>query len=83
MATKLSSREFNLNISRAKREADAGPVIVTDRGSPAYVLLRYDAYRRLTQAGPSILDQLDQPEGAGIEFDPPLLGGTFRSLTEP
>jgi hypothetical protein len=27
MATKLSSREFNRNISRAKRAADEGPVI--------------------------------------------------------
>ena len=77
--TTLSSREFNQDVSRAKRAADEGPVIITDRGEPAYVLLRHDAYRRLTQAGPSILDLLDQPEGADIEFDPPRLGsGIFR-----
>jgi hypothetical protein len=40
MATKLSSREFNRNISRAKRAADEGPVIVTYRGEQHYVLLR-------------------------------------------
>jgi prevent-host-death family protein len=73
--TTLSSREFNQDVSRAKRAADEGPVIITDRGEPAYVLLRHDAYRRLTQGGPSILDLLDQPEGADIEFDPPRLGG--------
>jgi prevent-host-death family protein len=77
--TTLSSREFNQDVSRAKRAADEGPVIITDRGEPAYVLLRHDAYRRLIQGGPSILDLLDQPEGADIEFDPPrLAGGIFR-----
>jgi prevent-host-death family protein len=84
MATNFSSREFSRNISRAKREADVGPVILTVRGKPTYVLLRYDAYRRLTQTGPSILDLLNQPEGADIEFDPPRLGGgIFCSLFAP
>jgi prevent-host-death family protein len=77
--TTLSSREFNQDVSRAKRAADEGPVIITDRGEPAYVLLRHDAYRRLTREGPSILDLLNQPESADIEFDPPRLGsGIFR-----
>ena len=77
--TTLSSREFNQDVSRAKRSADEGPVIITDRGEPAYVLLRHDAYRRLAGGGPTILDLLDQPEGDDIEFDPPRLGnGIFR-----
>jgi hypothetical protein len=43
------------------------------------VLLRHDAYRRLTREGPSILDLLNQPESADIEFDPPRLdSGIFR-----
>lgn len=37
--TTLSSREFNQDTSRAKKAADAGPVIITDRGRPAHVLL--------------------------------------------
>ncbi len=71
--TTLSSREFNQDVSRAKRAAEDGPVIITDRGQPAYVLLRHDAYCRLTGGGPSILDLLAQPEGANIDFDPPKL----------
>ena len=43
MGRVMSSREFNQNPSEAKREAETGPVIVTDRGKPAFVLLRYDA----------------------------------------
>ena len=38
----LSSREFNQDVSRAKRAANEGPVIITDRGTPAYVLMRHD-----------------------------------------
>jgi hypothetical protein len=78
--TTISAREFNQDVSRAKRAAEAGPVIITDRGEPAYVLLRHDAYRRLVGDGPSILDLLAQPGVAEIEFDPPRLGdGIFRA----
>jgi prevent-host-death family protein len=77
--TTISGREFNQDVSRAKRAADEGPVIITDRGKPAYVLLRHDAYRRLTGGGATILDLLAQPGVEDIEFDPPRLGrGIFR-----
>jgi len=77
--TKISSREFNQDVSRAKRAADDGPVIITDRGEPAYVLLRHDAYRRLKGDGPTIVEMLAQPESADIDFEPTRLGnGIFR-----
>jgi prevent-host-death family protein len=78
--TKLSGREFNQDVSRAKRAADDGPVIITDRGEPAYVLLRHDAYRRLVGKGPTIREMLAQSGDDDIEFDPPRLGGgIFRA----
>jgi hypothetical protein len=78
--TTLSAREFNQDVSRAKRAADAGPVVITDRGQPAYVLLRHEAYRQLTGGGPNILELLAQPEGEDFEFEPPRLGeGTFKA----
>jgi prevent-host-death family protein len=73
--TKLSSREFNQDVGRAKRAADKGPVIITDRGEPAYVLLRHDMYRRLVGGGPTIRELLSQPGAEDVEFDPPRLGG--------
>jgi prevent-host-death family protein len=77
--TKLSSREFNQDVSRAKRAADEGPVIITDRGEPAYVLLRHEAYRRLAGEGPSLAELVAHPQSGGIEFEPPRLGdGVFR-----
>jgi len=75
MPTTISSREFNHDIGSAKRAAETGPVIVTDRGIPAFVLLRYEEYRRLTGHGASsILDLLDHPESADIDFEPQHLG---------
>jgi prevent-host-death family protein len=77
--TTISSREFNQDVSRARRAADRGPVIITDRGEPAYVLLRHDVYRRLAGDGPTIRELLDRPGIEDIEFDPPRLGeGMFR-----
>ena len=79
MTTKISSREFNQDISRAKRAADRGPVVITDRGKPVYVLLRHEAYRRLLGKSPTIRDLLGQPGAEDIEFDPPRFGaGLFR-----
>jgi prevent-host-death family protein len=73
--TIISSREFNHDIGGAKRAAETGPVIVTDRGTPAFVLLQYEEYRRLaSQGAASILDLLDHPESEDIDFDPPRLG---------
>lgn len=77
--TTLSSREFNQDVSRAKRAAEEGPVIITDRGKPAYVLLRHDEYQRLAGGGPTIRELLDQPGTEEIDFDPPRFGsGLFR-----
>jgi PHD/YefM family antitoxin component YafN of YafNO toxin-antitoxin module len=77
--TVLSSREFNQDVSRAKRAADHGPVIITDRGEPAYVLLRHDEYGRLAGNSPRIRELLDQAGVEDIEFEPPRLGsGIFR-----
>ena len=77
--TTLSSREFNQDVSRAKRAADNGPVLITDRGEPAYVLLSHDAYRRLRGEEPGIRQLLDQPGMETLEFEPPRMGaGLFR-----
>lgn len=45
--TTMTAREFSRDVSAAKREASRGPVVITDRGKPAYVLLSIDEHRRL------------------------------------
>ena len=70
----LTSRQFNQDVSRAKRAANEGPVIITERGRPAYVLMRHAAYQRLTGPGPDIRDLLAHPESEDVTFEPPRLG---------
>lgn len=43
----LSSREFDEDSSRAKRLVAEGPVFITERGKPSYVLLTMVQYRQI------------------------------------
>lgn len=71
----FSSRDFTRDVSAAKRAAVDGPVFITDRGRPAFALLKIDDYYRIAgQSKPSLLDIMDSiPGGEAIEFDPPRL----------
>lgn len=74
--TTLTSREFNQDTSGAKKAASKGPVFITDRGSPAHVLLTIEEYRRLTGEHMSLLKALEQAGAeADFPFDPPRLEG--------
>jgi len=77
--TSLSGRDFNRDIGGAKSLADRGPVIVTDRGEPAYVLMSYETFRRLAGGGRSVADVTDDPAGYGIDFEPPRLSLGLRA----
>ncbi|HTV81263.1 MAG TPA: type II toxin-antitoxin system Phd/YefM family antitoxin [Acidobacteriaceae bacterium] len=77
--TTLSSREFNQDVGRAKRAAGRGPVIITDRGRPAHVLLSIEEYQRIAGKGRSIADLLADPKAAEIGFEPPRLDDLHRS----
>jgi prevent-host-death family protein len=57
----LSSRDFNQDVSQAKRLARVEPVFVTDRGRPTHVLLSIEAYRRLSGETDSVVDLLAMP----------------------
>ncbi|MFY9512773.1 MAG: type II toxin-antitoxin system Phd/YefM family antitoxin [Rubrivivax sp.] len=72
--TTLTSREFNQDASKAKQAAEAGPVIITDRGRPAHVLLTFTEYKRLTAQRARIADLLAMPGAEDVEL--PLIRGT-------
>lgn len=71
----FSSRDFTRDVSSAKRAAAEGPVFITDRGRPAYALLKIEDYYRMVGHGePSLLAVMDDiAGGAGIEFEAPRL----------
>ncbi len=68
--TTLSSRQFNQQVNLAKKAAEDGPVIITDRGTPAHVLLSFAAYQRLTGQRQKIADLLAMPEAPDLELVP-------------
>jgi prevent-host-death family protein len=67
----MSSREANQDFSRAKREAKSGPLVITERGRPANVLMTYEEYQRLSASRTNILDALATPDQDEIDFEPP------------
>ena len=69
--TVMTSRAFNQQVSKAKRDSVKGPVFITDRGRPAHVLLSIEDYHRIAEKGASIVDWLAMPGAADVEFEPP------------
>ena len=76
-----SSRDFTRDVGAAKRAAASGPVFITDRGRPAFALLKIEDYYQLAgQQALSLLEVMDAiPGGAGIEFEAPRLQVEFRA----
>lgn len=76
-----SSREFTRDVGAAKRAAALGPVVITDRGRPAYALLKIEDYYQLTgKQEVSLLALMDGiPGGEGIEFEPAKLNLELHS----
>lgn len=72
--TTMSARDFNHDVSAAKREADHGPVVITDRGEPAYVLLSIEQYRSLGPTGAELVDRLSMDDDVEIDFEPVQVG---------
>lgn len=77
-ATRLTVTQVNQNFSRARKALDDGPLIITERGEPALVLMTYDAFKGLQGTRPSLLERIDVPGTEAIDFDPPAIGTGFR-----
>lgn len=79
--TTLSARDFNQDVGRAKKATVNGPVIITDRGKPAHVLLSFNDYRKLRGGRKmSLLESLvpSNPSAMDDDFEFPSL----KSITK-
>ena len=76
--TTITSRSFNQDVSRAKRATAAGPVVITDRGKPAHVLLSFQDYAKMTANQTSIADLLSMPSAENVVFEPPKLDRLYQ-----
>lgn len=64
----LTSRDFNQDVSQAKRAARIEPVFITDRGRPTHVLMSVETYRRLIGQTETIVDLLAMPGLPAMEL---------------
>jgi PHD/YefM family antitoxin component YafN of YafNO toxin-antitoxin module len=66
--TTVTSRAFNQDASKAKHASELGPVIITDRGRPAHVLLTFSDYKKLASQHVKVADLLAMPGAENIEL---------------
>lgn len=59
MPTTFTARQYNQDASGVKRAANDGPVIITERGKPAHVLMTIAAYEQLKG---------EKPKGSLVTF---------------
>jgi PHD/YefM family antitoxin component YafN of YafNO toxin-antitoxin module len=77
-ASTMTAREFNQHVSRAKKAASKGPLIITERGKPAYVLMRHDEFIAGAQRRRAI-DVLSDPTASDDDVAFPRLGVALRA----
>ena len=73
----ISSRDFNQDVSQAKRAARIAPVFITDRGKPTHVLISIEDWRRMSADKESIVDWLAMPRPAQADPDQGRSTGTW------
>ncbi len=77
----FSSREFTRDVSSAKRATSDGPVFITDRGKPAFALLKIEDYLKITgQSDVTLLSVMHSISNfQGIAFKAPKLKLKLRA----
>lgn len=71
MSTTITSREFNRDVSAAKRAAAKGPVTITDHGRRSHVLLTAEEFDRLSGRRELLGDRLWVRGTEEIDLDLP------------
>ncbi len=71
MGITITSREFNRDVSAAKRAAEQGPVTITDHGRRSHVLMTAEDFDRLSAGRELFGDRLWRGQDPGIELPLP------------
>ncbi|CAK8722827.1 Antitoxin Phd/YefM, type II toxin-antitoxin system [Candidatus Electrothrix aarhusensis] len=82
--TTISSTALTRDIGKTKKAAQAGPVILTEDGQPAYVLMNIEQYKEIIENAQSILD-LPRParcRGYRLQSAPPFYHSTVTLLAK-
>ncbi|MBX5159158.1 type II toxin-antitoxin system Phd/YefM family antitoxin [Rhizobium sp. NZLR8] len=76
----MTSASFNQNPSKAKKEANERPLVITDRGKAAYVLVSYAEFQANWKAPKTLFAALRDPTADEREFEPERLGFDDRTV---
>lgn len=78
----ISSREFAAEPLKVKQLARQGPVIVTNRGRPELVVMRYDRWRALVpqDVPEDLLEALGDEVAGAVELEIPCVSWKSRSV---
>ena len=68
--TTISSLEFDRDVGRAKKAAEAGPVLITDDGRACHVLITYDDFERLNGKRRNLVYALAMPGLSTVDIEP-------------
>jgi prevent-host-death family protein len=71
MGRTITSREFNRDVSAAKRAAESAPVTITDHGRRSHVLLTAAEYDRLLARTELVGTRLQMVAGDAIDLPLP------------
>lgn len=74
--TIISAREFNQDVSAAKRAATQSRVYITDRGRTSHVLLTVEDYQQLAGGRRSLAEALSLDSPDTSDFEPARLNFT-------
>jgi hypothetical protein len=77
----ISSRDFARDVGAAKRAASEGPVFITDRGTPAFALLKIEDFYAMTgEQQRSLLDVMDEIPGGDFAAELPRIDGEPKPM---
>lgn len=71
MGKTITSRDFNRDVSAAKRAAEQGPVTITDHGHRSHVLLTARDFDRLSANSEPMGDRLWRDQDPDIDLQLP------------
>ncbi|SEB69619.1 prevent-host-death family protein [Paramicrobacterium humi] len=82
MGTTITSREFNRDVSAAKRAAEKGPVTITDHGRASHVLLTAEEYDRIANQGERLGERLQMENAENVDLLLPERTGSSLRVPE-
>jgi PHD/YefM family antitoxin component YafN of YafNO toxin-antitoxin module len=71
MKNQLTVSEVNQNFSKARRAVMNGPLVITDHGVPALVLMRFEDFDVQRAPGKSLMELLYVPGAGDIDLEIP------------